>query len=319
MSCNHHSPASTNQRRLATAFALSLGYMGVELAGGLWSGSLALLADAGHMFSDAAALGLSLAAAWIAARPATPQRTFGYVRAEILAAAANGALLIGVAVGIAWEAWERLHVTRDIDVPVMAGVAAGGLAVNLLMLRVLHGGHTHNLNVRGAWLHVIADALGSVAVLLAAGAVALGWGWADPTASVLIAGLVVHSAWRLLRDALGVLMEHSPSSIEVEHVRGALLATEGVTGVHCLHVWSIASGFHAISAHVVLDSGRDGTGDLAEIRRRLQQEFHVDHVTLQLEPAGFDGCDEAIEQTCRPNPTPQCDPGLAPAADPPGC
>lgn len=300
MSCPHVDAPAENRRRLTTALVLAVTYMAAEAVGGWWSGSLALLADAGHMLSDAAALGLSLLAAWIATRPGSAQQTYGYVRAEILAAAFNGALLVLVAGGIAWEAWERFQHPPEIRVGLMASIAAGGLVVNLIMLRVLHGGREHSLNIHGAWLHVAADTLGSVAVLLAAGGVALGWLWADPAVSLAMALLVVHSAWRLLREALGVLMEHSPASIEVEQVRRALLNVEGVADVHCLHVWSITSGFHAISAHVVLQPGRNGTSDLAAIRSRLQREFHVDHVTLQLEPAGFTGCEEAPGAACRP-------------------
>lgn len=300
MSCPHADVPTENRRRLVIALLLAATYMAAEAVGGWWSGSLALLADAGHMLSDVAALGLSLLAAWIATRPGSTQQTYGFVRVEILAAAANGALLVLVAGGIAWEAWERFQDPREIRVGVMTVIAAGGLAVNLLMLRVLHGGREHNLNIRGAWLHVAADTLGSFAVLLAAGGIAGGWLWADPAVSLAIALLVVHSAWRLLREALGILMEHSPASIEVEQVRQVLLGAEGVADVHCLHVWSITSGFHAISAHVVLHPGRNGTGDLAALRGRLQQQFHVDHVTLQLEPAGFTGCDEAPGAACRP-------------------
>jgi len=288
-----------DRRRLAAALALATSYMAAEALGGWWSGSLALLADAGHMLSDALALGLSLLAAWIARRPASSQQTYGFVRAEILAAAANGLLLVAVATGIAWEAWERFSQRPEIHLPLMASIAAGGLVVNLLMLRLLHGGHAHSLNLRGAWLHAAADTLGSVGVLLAAGGIALGWTWADPAVSLLIAALVVHSAWRLLIDAVSVLMEHSPASIEVEQVRRLLLDAPGVVDVHCLHVWSIASGYHAISAHVVLSGEHNGAAELTRLRSRLQQAFRVDHVTLQLEPSSFAGCDESPVAGCR--------------------
>jgi cobalt-zinc-cadmium efflux system protein len=181
----------------------------------------------------------------------------------------------------------------------MSGVALGGLFVNLLMLRLLHGGHEHNLNLRGAWLHVVGDLLGSVAVLIAATVIHRGWLWMDPLVSVLISLLIVASSWRLLKEAVSILMEHSPHTVQVDEVRRALLAQPAVAGVHCLHVWSIASGFHSISAHIVLQPGQERCELLADLRSDLQQKFAVEHVTLQLEPANFTGCDEGSANGCR--------------------
>ena len=301
MSCSHQVAARSHVRQLSWALLLALGYMAAEAAGGWFTGSLALLADAGHMLSDAGSLLLSLFAAVLVTRPASPQKTFGLFRAEILAATINGALLVVVAAGIAWEAWERFLEPREIHTLGMAVIGLGGLGVNLVMLKLLHAGHEHNLNLRGAWLHVMGDMLGSVGVMVAAGGIAAGWLWADPLVSLVIAVLVLASAWRLLREAVSILMEHSPREIDVEDVRAALSAHAGVAGVHCLHVWSIASGFHAISAHVALAPGREASRDLAPLREDLQRRFRVNHITLQLEPAGFGGCDEAPGAGCRPD------------------
>lgn len=285
---------------MRTALLLALGYMGAEACGGWWSGSLALWADAGHMLTDAGGLALSLFAAWMVRRPGNAQQTFGYLRAEILAASINGALLVLVAAGIAWEAWERWQSPRHIHAGGMAVVAAGGLLVNLFMLRLLHGGHEHNLNVRGAWLHVLGDTFGSAGVLVAAACVPLGWLWMDPLVSVVIAVLVAFSAVRLLSAAVGVLMEHSPHTVDVAAVRRQLESQPGVTGVHCLHVWSIASGFHSITAHVAVAAGGDQGRLLSKLRVTLQQNFRVEHITLQLEPEGYSDCDETHHPSCRP-------------------
>jgi cobalt-zinc-cadmium efflux system protein len=290
---HHHAGNHSDRRRLGAALLLSAGYMLAEVVGGWWSGSLALLADAGHMLSDTAALGLSLFAAWIVTRAASVQQTFGYLRAEILAAVVNGAMLVAVSFGIAWEAWERFQDPQHVSTGLMGAIALGGLVVNLLMLRVLHGGDHDNLNMRGAWLHALGDTLGSLGVLIAAGLTSAGWPWADPAVSVLISLLILYSAGRLLSDSVAVLMEQSPRSINVDAVRESLARSEGVRDVHCLHVWSISSGFHSVSAHVVLEPGRDPARDLSELTERLKGRFGLRHVTLQLEPEGFGGCEES--------------------------
>lgn len=295
---DHVHETDGDRRRLGAALTLVVAYMGAEALGGWWSGSLSLLADAGHMLSDAASLGLSLLAAWIVTRAPSPQQTFGYFRAEILAAIVNGVLLVAVAVGIAWEAWERLQEPHEINSTLMAVIAMGGLLVNLLMLKLLHATDRDNLNLRGAWLHAIGDALGSVAVLIAAALTYLDWTWADPAVSVLIGLLIVWSSGRLLWDAVAVLMEQSPASIEVEAVRAALRESPGVAGVHCLHVWSISSRFNSISAHVVLRPGTDAGKELHTLSDQLRHRFGVDHITLQLEPDGFTGCSEESGASC---------------------
>jgi cobalt-zinc-cadmium efflux system protein len=275
------------QRRLRFVVFLSAGTMLAEAVGGWLVHSLALLADAGHMLSDVAALVLSLFAAWIARRPSTATRTFGYYRAEILAALANGAALVAISALIVIEALRRLSQPPPVHGAAMLAIASGGLLVNLAALRVLHGGRNHSLNLRGAWLHVGMDALGSLAAMIA-GLLAwrLGWTWADPVASVVIALLVVYSSWSLLRQAVDVLMEGTPRGIDAEEVRGALLSVHGVHAVHDLHIWTITSGMHALSAHVAVPRGGARTGLLGEIRVVLGNRFGIDHVTIQVEQDG---------------------------------
>ena len=279
----HLHGGEAGSRRLSLVLVLVVLYMGAELVGGWLTGSLALLADAGHMLSEAAALGLALAAIRLARRPRTPERTFGLHRTEILAALANGLLLVAVAVAILIEAWSRFRSPHPIDGRSMMWIAVGGLGVNLLGLRILHGSRGSSLNLRGVWLHVLADALGSVQAI-AAGALVwqLGWLWADPLASVLIALLVAGSAWRLLVESLHVLLEGTPSHLDEPEIRSALLGVEGIVGVHDLHVWTITSGFEALSVHACV-AGRDRDEVLQEARATLRARFALDHATIQLE------------------------------------
>lgn len=297
--CSH--PKTRQTKRLGVALALAVGYMLAELIGGLLSNSLALLADAGHMISDAVALGLSLFAVWIAARDSPAQRTFGYHRAEILAALANAAILIAAAIGIGVEAWHRLREPEAIRSTTMLLVACGGLVVNLLMLSILHGGKGANLNLRGAWLHVVGDTLGSLGVIVAALCLRFfDWLWVDPVASILISLLIIYSAWALLRDAVTVLMESAPASIPVEEVRQCLLAEPGVRGVHCLHVWTIATGLDSVSAHVVIEDPTVTSERLAQLQNAVSSRFPVEHITLQLEPECSAHCEEQPLEACRP-------------------
>ena len=269
--------------------------MVAEVVGGLLTNSLALLADAGHMLSDVAALGLSLFAAWIAERPPTPKRTYGYYRAEILAALANGATLIAISVYIFVEAYHRLRQTPEVQGPAMLAVAVGGLAVNLVSLWLLHGGREESLNVHGAWLHVLTDALGSVGAIAAAALIwAFGWAWADPVASVLIGLLVVYSSWRLLAESVSVLLESAPKGIDVDEVHRAMRGVPGVLAVHDLHVWSITSGLNCLSAHVVAAEGQPHAALLKTLRADLHEKFGLDHLTIQIEPEGFEEDDRHI-------------------------
>lgn len=276
-----------NRKRLAITLVLSGGYMLAEAIGGYLTNSLALLADAGHMLSDVTALALSLFALWFARRPATITRTYGFYRTEILAALANAVTLVVIGVFIIIEAYHRFQEpSRVLGGPMMA-IAAGGLLVNLAGLWVLNAGKGDSLNVRGAWLHVLTDALGSVGAVGAGLLIWLfGWAWIDPATSVLIALLVVYSSWSLLRQSVAVLMEGTPAGIDVDRVREAMMSVPGVTGVHDLHVWSITSGMDALSAHV--EASGDAAGLLKSLRACLQDRFKIDHVTLQIEPAGFE-------------------------------
>ena len=271
--------------------ALVLLYMGAEVVGGIVSGSLALLADAGHMLSDAGALALTLVAMRFARRPPTATRTFGFHRAEILAALANGATLVAIAIFIFMQAFERLRNPPDVEGGLMLAVAGGGLVVNGLGLWILRSGHDHSLNVRGAWLHVLSDALGSVQAI-AAGALiwAFGWNWIDPIASVLIGCLVVYSSWSLIQQAVAVLMEEAPGHIDVDAVRAALLGLPGVSNVHDLHVWTITSGFVALSAHLTCVERERQEFVLKAAQDVLVSRFGIRHTTIQIDrEASCDG------------------------------
>jgi cobalt-zinc-cadmium efflux system protein len=286
---HHHHHRSRNKRRLTLALLLAAGYMVAEIIGGLVTNSLALLADAGHMLSDVAALGLSLFAVWIAERPPTAKRTYGYYRTEILAALANGSALIAVSIYIFVEAYRRLMEPPEVQGAAMMGIAIGGLGVNLLALWILREGTEDSLNVRGAWLHVLTDALGSVGAI-AAGVLIWGLGWymADPIASALIGILVIYSAWRLVLEAVFVLMESAPRGIDVDEVFAAMAEMPGVLGVHDLHVWTITSGMDSLSAHVVVEDGHPPMELLSELRTMLHDRFGIDHITIQIEPEDFE-------------------------------
>ena len=280
-----------NVRRLSIVLALAAAYMVAEVVGAALTNSLALLADAGHMLSDSGALALSLFAIWIAQRPPTLTHTYGFHRTEILAALVNGATLVAVALFIFVEAWGRFREPREVQGVLMMGIATGGLVVNLLGLWILNAGRTGSLNMRGAWLHVLSDALGSMGAILGGFLIwAFGWAWADPAVSVLIGLLVVFSSWNLLRETVSVLMESAPAGVDVDAVRDTMVGVPGVAAVHDLHVWSITSGMVALSAHVQIGDGTEGsTGNtlLATLRDRLHESFNIDHVTIQLEHDGF--------------------------------
>lgn len=283
----HHTPdteAAGNRRRLTAALILTAVYMIAEIVGGLVANSLALLADAGHMFSDAAALGLSLVAVMLAQRPATAQRTYGFHRAEILAALTNGAALLALSVLIAREAWERLSEPPEVRGALMLVVAFGGLAINLANLFILSGGRKGNLNVRGAWLHVMADTLGSVGAMAAGASIYFfGWAWADPVASFIIAALVLYSAWGLVRETLDVLMEGVPKGISIDEVTDALTDLPGVLDAHDLHVWSLTSGRNIATTHLVIAEGADHQGIIDAANRTLSDRFAIEHATIQVE------------------------------------
>lgn len=280
--------AHRDTTRLKWTLGLVVAYMAAEIVGGLVADSLALLADAGHMLSDAGSLSLALFAIWIARRPPTPEKTYGYYRTEILAALANGVALVLISLFIFYEAWQRFQDPPEVVGPLMMGVAAGGLLVNVAGLLLLHSGRNESLNVRGAWLHVMADAAGSVGAMTAGVAIWWrGWNLADPIASVLIGMLVLASSWKLVGEAVTVLMQGAPGHIDVDDVRRALVAVEGVEDVHDLHVWTITSGMESLSAHVVTHDARDGPDLLGELRDVVHDRFGIDHCTFQVEPEAF--------------------------------
>jgi cobalt-zinc-cadmium efflux system protein len=260
-------------------------FMVVELLAGLWSGSLALVADAGHMLTDVGAIGLSLFTAMLARRPADPRRTYGYLRWEILAALVNGAALFGLAAWVVVEALGRIANPQPIKTGVFLVVAAIGLVVNLASLRVLHGLRHGSLNVRGAYLHVLGDALGSVGALAAALLIRFtGWTVADPIASILLSVLILVGAWRLLRESTDVLLEAVPAHLSLEEVRRRMLGVGGVRAVHDLHVWTVTSGVVAMSGHAVVPELADHPAALAGLRDTLAG-LGIGHATIQLEVA----------------------------------
>ncbi|HUR28837.1 MAG TPA: cation diffusion facilitator family transporter [Planctomycetota bacterium] len=275
-----------SDRRMLAVLGLSATYMIAEAVGGLLSNSLALLADAGHMLSDVAALGLTLFAGWIARRPASPRRTYGYYRAEILSALFNGALLVAIAILLVVEAVHRFRTPSSVQGGVMLWIACGGLAVNLASLWILNADKSKSLGARGAWLHVLSDALGSVGAIVAGVLVAWrGWNWADPAVSVLISCLIAWSACALVLQSMNVLMEGAPQGIDVDEVRDALMAVPGVCAVHDLHVWSITSGLEALSAHVIPLEEVAHDELLLKLQDTLAHRFGIGHVTIQIEHA----------------------------------
>ncbi len=285
---------SAGKRSLVIAFALIAGFMFVEVIGGILSGSLALLADAGHMLTDAASIALALAAMHFAGRSHSVQRTFGYHRLEILAALVNALALWVIVAWIIFEAYQRFNSTPEVDAQIMFSVGVIGLCVNVGAAWVLHGSSGHNLNVRGAFLHVIADLLGSVGVIISGTLIWLfGWTLADPVASVVIAILILVSSWRLMKKVVHVLLEGTPEHVDVYLLCGKLEAVEGVTLVHDIHVWTLSEGNEALTAHVLIDP--DYPGDVEALRLRLRDivhhDFGIGHITLQVEKS-LEGCTE---------------------------
>jgi cobalt-zinc-cadmium efflux system protein len=281
-----HTRGAADRRALGAALALVLGFAGVEVIGGLLADSLALLADAAHMLSDAFSLGLALGASWLAARPASLQRSFGFRRAEILAALVNGLLLVALAIWIFVEAVQRLSSPPEVAGGTMLAIGAIGLAVNVVAARLLWRASGESLNVRAALRHVFADLLGSIGVVVAGILVlAAGWERADPVVSIVIGALVLASAWGVLRDSAGILLEAAPAGLDVGELGRTMAAHPGVVGVHDLHVWTITSGFPSLSAHVVVEAGADCHDVRAALERVLHDRFGLDHTTLQVEHA----------------------------------
>jgi cobalt-zinc-cadmium efflux system protein len=270
-------------RRLWWVLGLTATFLVVEAVGGWIAGSLALLADAGHMLTDVGALGLSLLTAWIARRPANDEKTYGYQRWEILAALVNGTALFGIAGWVVVEAARRIGEPPPVRVGLFLGVAVAGLAVNLISLRILHGTHQHNLNTRGAYLHILGDVLGSVGAIAAAVVIGLtGWRLADPLISIAIALLILIGAFRLVRESTEILLEAVPKNVSMSEVQRRMLGVAGVTAVHDLHVWTVTSGLVAMSGHAVVPELTTHPDVLEGIRSEMAG-LGIRHVTIQLE------------------------------------
>ena len=282
-----------SRRRMTTALGLTAAVMVVEVVGGLLSGSLALLADAGHMLADAAALGIAVVVAYLVRRPATPQRSFGLLRLEILAALVNGALLIAISLGLALEALDRLRNPVPLDAPLLMGVGTLGLTANVIAAVILHRGHEHSLNQRGAYLHVWGDLLGSIGVI-AAGAIVLltEWTAADPLVSLGIGALILVGAWRLVRESVDVLLEATPAHIALADVHQRLASVAGVASVHDLHVWTVTSGVVAMSGHLVVAEPAEHQRVLEEVQAEMRS-LGIGHVTIQIERETI--CEETVE------------------------
>lgn len=282
------SGAGKNKKSLAIVLGLTSFYLIVEIIGGFWTGSLALLADAGHMLTDVAGVGLALLAIWFAEKPASPERTYGYYRVEILAALTNAVVLILISLYILYEAYERFKNPPEVQSGAMLGVAAIGLVINLIGVYVLRSGSTESLNIKGAYFEVLSDMLTSIGVIIA-GIIMLttGWYYADPIISAGIGLFILPRTWALLKDAVGILLEGTPSDVDLKNLRESLAKIEGVVGIHDLHVWTLTSGVNAMSVHAVLADGAEHDDVLARVHEHCTEEFKISHVTVQTERGDF--------------------------------
>jgi cobalt-zinc-cadmium efflux system protein len=283
------SAAGRNMRQLTIVFAFTSLYLVVEVIGALMTGSLALLADAAHMLTDVGGLGLALFAIRFAERPATPERTYGYYRVEILSALANAVVLIGISLYILYEAYQRFLEPPAVESLGMLGVASIGLVVNIAGMLLLRSGSTESLNLKGAYFEVLSDMLSSLGVI-AAGFImwATQWYYADPLFSAGIGLFIFPRTWRLLREAVDVLLEATPSTVNLASVRQAIADTPGVAGVHDLHVWSLTSGVNALSVHAVRTDDVSHDDILRAVQARVTSQFGIAHATIQVESAGHE-------------------------------
>ena len=292
-----HSHAETSSR-LPLVLVLVSAYMIVEAVAGWLTNSLALLADAGHMLTDAGAIALAILAAWLARRPATEEKSYGYHRAEILAALANAVTLLLIVTGIVWEAYDRLRDPPSVMGLQMMLVATVGLAVNLVSAKLLHHKHDHDrsLNVEGVFWHIIGDALGSVGAIVAGILMWWkGWYWADPVVSLAIGVIILYGAVRLTRASVHVLMEGTPEHLDVGEVEDALEGIPGVSDVHDLHIWTVTNKREALSVHFVAADGTDSSAVLCEAHDLLRRRFRLDHATIQVEPPDFEHMECSFE------------------------
>ncbi|HZB83782.1 MAG TPA: cation diffusion facilitator family transporter [Rubrobacteraceae bacterium] len=290
-----------DKRALAIVLGFTTLFLGVEVIGGFLTGSLALLADAGHMLSDVLSLGLALFAVWLADRPVTPNKSFGYKRAEILAALFNGVTLVAISIWIFVEAYRRMEEPPEILGGWMLVVAMFGLLINVAGAGILSRSGGESLNVQGALRHVIADVLGSLGAILAAGIIILiGWPYADPLISILIGLLVLGSSWKLLRDSVNILLEQTPRGIDAGEVGGTMAGAEGVEEVHDLHIWTITSGFPALSAHVLVGRDENCHARRRDLEELLAREYGIEHTTLQVDHVGDHVVEEPRLQSLSP-------------------
>ena len=278
---------------LRAALIITASVLVFEFIGGIYSNSLALLADAGHMLTDVGALSLSYFAIWFANRPATTRKTYGFYRVEILAALLNGVFLVLISLYIFYEAYQRLLVPPSVKGDLMLVVASGGLLANLASAYILFQKQSESLNLRGAFYHVLADALGSIGAIAASLAIIFfGWNWADAVISGVVAVLILSSSWFLIREAVDVLLEGTPSHINLMTLKDHLLSADGVSSVHDLHVWTLTSGVVAMSCHVVVDEDSVRQSDILGCVREIAHEsFEIDHTTIQIEQNGSNGKD----------------------------
>jgi cobalt-zinc-cadmium efflux system protein len=280
----HHFHKQNGKRRLILALLITGCWFLIELAGGLYANSLALLADAAHMLTDLAALGLSLFALVISSRPATHEKTYGFLRAEILAALANGIFLILIALYIFYESYQRFLAPPEVKSIPMLVVAVTGLLANLATARLLFASRHENLNLRGAFLHVLGDTLGSVGAIVAGILMTVRqWYLADPVVSMIVGGLVLYSSWELVKESVDVLLEGTPRHLKISQILSDLGSLGGVISVHDLHVWAIASGTTAMSCHIIIKANEDANRVLAESSHLMREKYGIEHTTIQIE------------------------------------
>jgi cobalt-zinc-cadmium efflux system protein len=294
----NHVKSGFSYQRMWWALIINLVFLAVEVIGGILTNSLALLADAGHMTTDVGALVLALLMAHISRRPATPERTFGLLRAEVLGAFVNGAALVLIVGLIFWEAWKRLGNVSHIDGPFMLVIAFLGFLANLASALILAKGSRENINMHGAFLHMVADAMGSIGAIIAGSVIWLtGWYPVDSLASVVIGLLILWSSWGFLRETMNILLEATPGNIDFLEVKAALEAIEHIEEVHDMHIWTITSGMPVLSAHVSLSSCCSETTHwqecLVEAQKLLKDRFGIEHTTLQVE-----GVNSLCEKSC---------------------
>lgn len=280
----HHDFRNQNRTKLWIVLLLTLSFMGAEVVAGLFTGSLALLADAGHMFSDAAGLGLALIAVWFSGKPPSLSRSYGYYRTEILASMANAAMLLVISLGVLYSAGMRLLQPTEVVSGPMIWVALAGLVINAFCAKVLHSSADHSLNMKGAYLEVVSDMIASAGVLIAALIIKFtGWFWVDAVVSAAIGLMILPRTWQLLSDSVHVLMEGTHSRIDLDDLKAELKSVAGVVDVHDLHVWTITSGLDSLSAHIRVDNSVSSTAVLEAIHELLAHKFSIKHSTVQLE------------------------------------